>query len=425
MSARLRLRAIIIFTAALLPLEPGFGQSRGGSTGTTGGAGAASGAGSAAGTTRAPGSVPPTTSPGGNPSTLPRPGVLFLTGRVTLEDGTAPADTVAIERVCAGSARAEGYTDSHGYFSIQVGNESGVFQDASETSTNGRGGAYPMAGNGSPGTGGVSGSTGGAMSSDMRFANCDLRARLSGYRSQTVSLAGRRPLDDPNIGVILLHREGRDEGSTVSMVSLAAPHDARKAFEKGLQLIKKNKPEEAEKEYRKAVQIYPKYADAWNELGRLQLQRGQDDAASQLFHSAIEADPKYVNPYLQLSIIYMRHAQWKDLADDTDIALKLDPFDYPQAYLFNGVARWNLHQVDAAEKSAREADRLDSRHTLPQVSHLMALILLERHEYAGAADYLRLYLRVNPAADDAVKTRAQLAQVEKLLAQNGAPKPDR
>ena len=338
-----------------------------------------------------------------------------------LEEGAPPPDTVAIERVCSGSTRAEGYTDSKGYFAIEIGNETAVFQDASETG--GYRGSGPLGSASGTGLSGSSGTSGGPKSGSMsgqRYATCDLRARLPGYRSQSVSLADRRPMDDPNIGIILLHREGHDEGSTISAVSLAAPRDARRAFEKGLQDIKKNKTDEAEKEYRKAIELYPHYATAWNELGRIQLDRGQNDAARRSFDAAIKADPKYVNPYLQLSIIEMDTKSWRELADTTARALKLDPFDYPLAYLYNGAANWNLRDIDAAENSVRQAEKLDNQHKLPEVSYLMGLILMQRHDFSGAAEYLRRYLKLAPAAEDADKARAQLAQAEKLVAQNAA-----
>src|SRR5579863_998746 len=422
MSSRLSVWLITTASAAILLLEPGFSQNRGGTTGGTTGVGASPGVRSTTGGTtgRTPGNIPSTTTPGTTTNTPPvqRQGTIFITGRVMTEEGTPPTETVTIERVCPGSTRAEGYTDSRGYFSIQLGDEMGVFQDASETSSyRSQGSMTPATGAGSTSSG--LGSSGGG-SSDMRYATCDLRARMTGYRSQTVSLANRRPLDDPNIGVILLHREGRDEGSTVSTVSLAAPRDARRAFEKGLQLLKKNKTDEAEKQYQKAVALYPNFADAWNELGRIQLERGQNDAARTSFTAALKADPKYVNPYLQLSLIAMTEKKWRELADVTDQAIRLDPFDYPRAYLYNAVAYWNLKNVNAAEKSIREAQRLDGRHTMPDVSRLMGMILMVRHDFAGAAENLRLYLKLVPTAEDAVQVRAQLAQAEQLLAQSAS-----
>ena len=58
---------------------------------------------------------------------------------------------------------------------------------------------------------------------DRRLTNCDLRARLGGYRSQSIPLTGRRPMDNPDVGVILLHKDSGEAGTTVAASSLAAP----------------------------------------------------------------------------------------------------------------------------------------------------------------------------------------------------------
>jgi tetratricopeptide (TPR) repeat protein len=345
-----------------------------------------------------------------------------------MEDGTAPTGQVVIERVCGGSSHAEGYTDAKGYFSFQLGDTSGVFQDASETpgGYGGRGAGGGQSGmgrmGGMGGAGGMGGMSGGGTSGG-NLVNCEIRAQASGYRSQSVSLYNRRTLDDPNIGTILLHRVGESEGSVVSSVSLAAPKDARKAFEKGQGAMKKQKLEDAAEDYEKAVELYPKYASAWCELGKLQVRQKQTEDGRKSFNSAIEADPKFVEPYLQLSLLEGQAQQWKELADLSDRALKLDPFDYPREFFLNAVAHFNLKQMDAAEKSLREAEHLDTRHEIPDCEHLLGIILAQRHDYTAAAEHLRAYLQYRPNANDAEAARAQLAQVEKMQAQAAEPKP--
>jgi tetratricopeptide (TPR) repeat protein len=334
-----------------------------------------------------------------------------------MEEGSAPPESVVIENVCNGSAHAEGYTDNKGYFAIELGNKNnGVLQDASEYSSAGNysGGGFGSSsgGFGSSSTGAIAG--GGGM--DQRFFACELRARLAGYRSQTVSLAMRRPLDDPNVGIILLHRITPNEGGTVSTISLAAPKDARKAFDKGKDALKKKKTDEAVKSFEKAVEVYPKYATAWYELGRLQAQQGRAEEAKKSFETAVEADPKFVNPYLDLSLIAAKAQNWQAVADMTDKMVKLDPFDYPQAFYFNSVANFNLKNVEAAEKSAREAARLDTRHLYPKASHLLGVILAQRHDFSAAADEFRNYLKFAPGASDAETVKKQLDEVEKLSA---------
>ena len=146
-------------------------------------------------------------------------------------------------------------------------------------------------------SGGQSGMSGGGnmgqSSQERLLSNCELRARLGGFRSQSIILAGRRIMDDPDVGTILLHREAPGEGSTISVTTLQAPKDARKAFEKGLEYIKKNKYAEARTEYEKAVQIDQKFAAAWCELGKMQAGAQDFDMARGSFRMAIQSDPKF------------------------------------------------------------------------------------------------------------------------------------
>ena len=86
------------------------------------------------------------------------------------------------------------------------------------------------------------------------------------------------------------------------------------------------------------------------------------------------------------------------------------------------MAHFNIRQVDAAEKSAREAERLDTRHEAPGLRAAAGIILAQRHDYTAAAEHLRAYLQYRPYASDADAARAQLAQVEKMQAQ-AAPEP--
>ena len=405
----------ILLTAGLF--LPAFPQSRGGTSAgsTTGGSTGGSTGGTNTGTTGTRSTNPNTT----NPNTAPGfPAPIFLSGRVLMEDGTAPPSEAVIERVCNGRAHAEGYTDTHGNFSIQLFQaNNGVMQDADETG--GMGGMRPgMGGVGSTG-GNVTpmGSAGGTYAEDRALMGCELRAKLAGYRSQTVSLSGHRPMDSPDVGTILLHRNGaNEEGSTVSAVSLAAPKDARKAFEKGEEALKKRKTEDAQKDFEKAVAAYPHYAAAWCELGKLQM---TEDAAGarKSFQSAVDADPKFVEPYVEMAVLDTKAEKWQSVADLTGKAIGLDSFDYPQAYYLNAVSNYYLKNMDAAEKSAREAARLDTRHLYPGNFHLLGVILAQKQDYAGAREQLQNYLKLAPNAQDAETVKKQLEQVEQAAAE--------
>jgi tetratricopeptide (TPR) repeat protein len=221
-------------------------------------------------------------------------------------------------------------------------------------------------------------------------------------------------MDDPNVGTILMHRTGpTEEGKTVSMISLAAPKDAKKAYDKGIDAIKKKKFEDAQTNFEKAVETYPKYATAWYELGMLQAGQGKMDMARKYFETSIENDPKFIKPYLQLSMIALQTQKWQELADVTSKTTKLDPFDYPQQFFLNSVANYNLQHFDAAEKSALEAERLDTRHQFPKNSDLLGMILAIKKDYAGAKEGLTPYLHAPNSRTPA--SRSQLAEVKRSL----------
>ncbi len=396
-------------TAGALMLQPAFGQ-KGTAPPPSGNPGG--------GSTAPPASVtrPTTPTQPNNTGTPSMPAPIFLTGQVLLEDGTAPSSPVVIERVCHGQSHAEGYTDTKGYFSIQLfQRNSSVLQDASEDSLGSRMGSLSAGGLSAAGGGsplGASSST--AFAQDRMLLDCELRARAPGFRSQSVMLASRRPMDPPDVGVILLHRNaGSEDGSTVSAVSLAAPKDARKAYEHGESALTRHKPDDARKDFEKAVAAYPDYAAAWCELGKLQLADRDTAGARRSFEAAVKADPKFVAPYVELATIEFRAHNWPALADVTEKALKLDAFDYPQAFYYNAVANYYLKRMEQAEKSAREAERLDTRHQIVSDWHLLGVILAQRQDYAGAAEQLRNYLKLAPEAPDAATVRAQLAEVEK------------
>src|ERR1043166_9595627 len=177
----------IMLAAAMAILSPSvFGQGQGGGT-STGGGGGATGGGAGVGTTPTPAPTRTTTPTPPTQPTQPQQQQMeqpiFISGRVMLEDGTPPPDTAAIERVCNGQPRSEGYTDSKGYFGFELGQKNNrMIHDASEDPNN-----DPF--NRPSGFGATSSNTSGSSSmlmcgTDTRLMGCELRARLAGYRSQ-------------------------------------------------------------------------------------------------------------------------------------------------------------------------------------------------------------------------------------------------
>lgn len=405
----------ILVAAVFFGISLGMAQ-QGGPTGGAGGAGGAAPATPGKGTpTPSPTPTPRSTMPNQTTETpvVPRP--IWITGRVVMSDGGAPAESVTIERLCsANSVRAEGYTDSKGHFSFNLGQNNSVFADASTSifQAPGQFGGIGVStgGNGNGATGGT-----GSSNPDSAYWDCELRARLPGYRSDSILLAGRRMMDSPDVGIIVLYPLSKIQGLTASATSSQAPKDARKAYEKGLDAVKKDKPDQAEQEFRKAVQIYPRHAAAWLELGKVLERRDHYPEAREAYASALAADSKYVYPYQQLYQIALREQNWKDLVDKTDQLLRLDPYEFPNAYYFNALGHLQLKEYDAAEKSAQQAVEADRKQANPKTHYLLGAILVQKKAWTEAAASLRAYLKAAPNAPEKAQVEKTLGQIDQQL----------
>jgi tetratricopeptide (TPR) repeat protein len=334
-----------------------------------------------------------------NTDTVTEP--LYISGRVALEGGGTLSEPVAIERVCNGAARREGYTDFKGHFQLQIGTQTMGFQDASESD---------------PRT-----SLGGTMRTAPSFGNrqranlegCELRAMLAGFQSSSVIL---RPSMGDNfqidVGTILLKRMGDVKGSAVSVTSIAAPKDAQHAFEKGTKAFLDEKLPEARKELEKAVRIYPQYAAAWSKLGDVQHRQQNVAEAKTSYEKALQLDPQYVNPMFGLALVAVVEKNWQEAAQLTAQVMSANRFAFPAAAFYNAAANYNLGKYDLAEDSARKFKAADTAHTHPDVSLLLSNLLSRKQDFAGAAQQIREYLELVPNAVEAAQLMEQARALE-------------
>ena len=356
------------------------------------------------------GTTPTTGKPTRNPEQIPdnrtmredRP--IFLSGKVVLEDGSPLPQAAVIERLCTGTVRREAYTSASGDFAFQVGQSAGVLQDAS---IGGLSGVNPM---------GMPNISEPRSVLDRNLLGCELRAVLPGFISNSVPINLMGTEQQLDVGRIVLRRMGKTAAALVSATSLMAPNDARKAFDKGRKAAAKEKLGEAQKELEKAVRIYPKFALAWLELGRVYERQKQIEQARKSYSEAAASDGQLLTPYLQLALLAAGEAKWQELADFTERALRVDSANFPMLHFYNAVANYNLNRLDQAEKSARKAQQLDMRHGIPRADLLMGMILKQRGDYSGAADQIRNYLKFVSTGPDAASARSQLQELEEQSA---------
>ena len=339
---------------------------------------------------------------------------MFLRGRVATSDGTKLPHDALVERLCNNNVRQQVYTSPDGSFSMQLGSRNNMLLDASADGNT----RYGLSDN-TPAEMGI-------PRTDL--SNCEVRASLSGFRSDVVTLVARDTFAGTiDVGSIVVERLGKVEDMTISATPYKAPKDARKAYEKGLAAKKASNLRVAHQSFEKAVAIYPKFANAWFQLGGVLEQENQIAAARNAYVQASAADTKFLPPYLALSNLAFRNQDWNELLQLTNHILELDPlnyarvkgyildldsFDYAEAYFYNSVANFNLDRIDAAEKSARKAANLDVRPRFPQIHLLLAEIYARKMDTPSAITEFRIYLDLAPNAANVAQVRERLLSLQ-------------
>jgi tetratricopeptide (TPR) repeat protein len=323
--------------------------------------------------------------------------MIFLSGKAVVDDGSLLTESASIQTICKGQKRTETHTDSRGNFSFQFGNRISTSSEAQFDAETPSGTATP----GRP---------------DRRdLQGCELQASLPGFSSEVIQLGGRFTGDEnADVGRIVLHRLNNVEGFTISVTTAQAPGAAKKALQKGQDHQKKGKLDDAQKAFEKAVALYPRFAVAWFELGRVQLQRNNPAAARQSFQQSIAADSKYVSPYLGLTQIAMRDRSWKQLAETSDKLLALNPINFPDVWLSNSIANYFLENFAASEKSARRGLEIDTEHRLPRLEYALGMALLKKPDYQEAAQHFRAFLSHTTKPAEVAEAQKELQEIVRL-----------
>jgi tetratricopeptide (TPR) repeat protein len=343
------------------------------------------------------------TAPAQGTAALTQENAIVLWGAVMLNDSSPPPTSVLVQRICRGHIDSESWTDSQGHYSFKVGR--------SPTAA-GSGDASRAGGPPAELTRPIGMSTQITNPVTSALRDCEMRAVLAGYRSDSIRLAVRSTMDDTRIPTIVLFPLSRADVLAVSATTEMAPKNARKAYEKGLTAIKAQDWDAAGRELARAVKEYPKFAVAWFQLGVALEKRGDTDGAAQAWQEAVKADGKYLLPYEKLAAYADRKEQWDEAAKYSSAWIQLDPDDFPAAYLLNAIANARLKRTDEAERAARAGLLIDRNRRMPRLSYVLGLILAEKHQYAESVEQFRDYLKYMPNAKDADAVREHISKLD-------------
>ena len=331
---------------------------------------------------------------------------VYVNGRILMDTGQPVPEPVSVALGCGIRSLQVIHTDLKGYFqfTLGAGTQSNVDFSASSDA--------PMSqtGNGMQTPGGEYRRFGGSGS---MLTGCEVRVTVPGYLPITTTITDHTELTGIDIGTLHLTRMAGVTGSSISVTSLLVPNSARKEFEKGDKEARSSHLKSATEHLEKAVAEYDMYAAAWNELGNIYATDREIEKSRQAFNKAITADPKYIPPYVSLANLELQNQEFGPAVETAGKALELDP-SINAANFIQAVGNFKLNRLDAAEKSAQNAEK-GQHQNLQDLHALHAEILLQKQDYSNAAAQMRAYLKEFPEGRFADQMKKDLQQIEQSV----------
>jgi Flp pilus assembly protein TadD len=222
----------------------------------------------------------------------------------------------------------------------------------------------------------------------------------------------------PNAPVLLTITlaEKKADGSkkaagTVSAGELnaAVPPKAKKEFERATEASREGKTDEAIAHLKKAIELYPGFLMAHNDLGTQLLAKSRFDEAENEFRRAIELDPSAFNPRLNLGILLVEQHRFSEATEALKQAISLDG-NSPAARLYDGVALAGLNNLDAAVQELKAAHELGGATYALALFHL-GEVYLNKNDREQARKAFESYLREAPNAANAAEVRQLMATI--------------
>jgi tetratricopeptide (TPR) repeat protein len=233
----------------------------------------------------------------------------------------------------------------------------------------------------------------------------------SGYKSAQKDVSLPVAVRDEE-DIYLRSNSAPEAAPTVPDKPLLAPK-ARKAFDKGLQALKEDKLDEAQKHFDEALKLAPNHPDVLYARAVVYLQRSDWANAQTLLEKATQLDPKHARAWSALGTALVNSRKFDQAIRPLQQSLALEPVGWETHWAL-AKAYYHLQQYEDSVKESQEAFS-ESHGASLDVELLLAQSLTAVGRYEDAAQTLRNFLKTHPNCSRADTARRWLGQ----LAANG------
>lgn len=197
---------------------------------------------------------------------------------------------------------------------------------------------------------------------------------------------------------------------TISMYDLNVPDKAKAQLEKAEKAFAAGNVDESVLAIRKAIQIYPPYARAYNDLGVVLMSKGDTGGAKQAFEQSLKINSRFEPAMVNLARLQLKSQDLQAAAETIQNAVDIEPEDLGALAILANV-QFFQGKFDAALGTVSQV------HTVPHSNYVdVHLIAAEIYQKQGrnpeALNECRLFLAEAPKSPRVEQVRKAMAVIE-------------
>lgn len=183
------------------------------------------------------------------------------------------------------------------------------------------------------------------------------------------------------------------------------PNDAEAYYNLGTLNLRRNNLSEARKYLEQTVAMRPNYPEAWNNLGMIAAQQGLSDEAARNFQQSLSLRPDYAVAMTNLGNLYRRQGAFDQAQSLFGRALRLQP-DNPELYYNFGMLYAQQGQSQQAADYLQKAIAL--RPAYPEALNNLGVLYVRSGDYNRAEEQFQTCIRLVPSFDQSYLNLARV-----------------
>ncbi len=206
---------------------------------------------------------------------------------------------------------------------------------------------------------------------------------------------------------LALYQHGFLEQAAESFQQVIAskPDNANAYYNLGTLNLRRNHPEDAKAYLQKTIELRPDFAEAWNNLGMLAAQQGNGAEAIQDFEESIRIRPTYHTAYLNLGNVYRQQGDFDKAEASLSRAISIRPDD-PEVLYSLGMLSIHKNEFDRASEYLERAIAI--RPEYPEALNNLGVLYARRGDNARAENDFLTGIKVAPSFDQSYLNLARL-----------------